>query len=388
MKFLHLADLHVGKVVNGFAMLDEQRYIFSQIVECVRVEKPDAVLIAGDVYDRPVPGADAVVLFDEFLTDLAETGVTVMLVSGNHDSPERLSFASRLLRDRRLYLCGTRSGAPLCVPLDDEYGDVCFWLMPFIKPAFLRSDADADHLHDHIHIESYFDAFDAVLSRADIDYSRRNVLVSHQFFISAGIDPLRSDSEMNPVGGLDAIDASLISGFDYAALGHLHMAQKVGKDSVRYAGSPLKYSFSEWRREKTMTMVEIRQKGDVTITALPLKPRHDMRVIKGRISDLLDESVVSQGDRYDYIHVILTDDSEIIDPMDKIRAAYPHVMSMESDNARSQAMFAAAMPEGGALAASSPYDLFSEFFLQFSGRAMSDTQSRIVRELLEAGEVQ
>ncbi|MDR1262093.1 MAG: exonuclease SbcCD subunit D [Oscillospiraceae bacterium] len=384
MKFLHLADLHVGKVVNGFAMLDEQKYIFSQIVECIRAEKPDAVLIAGDVYDRPVPGADAVVLFDEFLTDLAETGVTVMLVSGNHDSPERLSFASRLLRDRRLYLCGTRSDAPLRVPLEDEYGDVCFWLMPFIKPAFLRSDVGADH----IHIESYSDAFDAVLSRGDIDYSRRNVLVSHQFFMSVGIEPLRADSEMNPVGGLDAIDASLISGFDYAALGHLHMAQNVGKDSIRYAGSPLKYSFSEWRREKTITIVEIRQKGDVAISVLPLKPRHDMRVIKGRISDLLDESVVSQGDKYDYIHVILTDDGEIIDPMDKIRAAYPNVMSMESDNARARAMFAAATPEGDALAASSPYDLFSEFFLQFSGRAMSDTQSRIVRELLEAGEVQ
>ena len=313
------------------------------------------------MYDRAIPGVEAVRLFDDFLTELAGEDVTVLLISGNHDSPERLSYASRLLAEKRLHLCGAYDGAPQKVTICDEYGEVNFWLLPFMKP------------HD----------VPAALEAADIDYGSRNVLVSHQFYTKAGVAPIRSESELDPVGGLDAVTAELIEGFDYAALGHLHGSQDVGAERIRYCGSPVKYSFSEWRQKKSMTIVDIKEKGDLVITAFPLTPIHDMREIKGELEKLTSDEIAGLADREDYLRVILTDEDEIIDPMGKLRSVYPNVMSLGFENMRTSIDMGRVTSDSDAVESLSPYELFGEFFLEMQGSVMSGEQAEIVRMLLE-----
>jgi exonuclease SbcD len=377
MKFFHLSDLHLGKTVNGFSMLEEQRHVFGQIIGYINTEKPDAVLIAGDIYDRAVPNVEAVRLFDDLLTDLAAKEVTVILISGNHDSPDRLNYASRLLSERNLHLCGVFDGTLRSVTLSDEYGNLKFWLLPFIKPSGVRD------MFAGKEIESYTDAINAVLESADIDHSERNILLSHQFYTSVGVTPIRSESEINPVGSLDAVDSGLLSKFDYVALGHLHGSQGVG-ENVRYAGSPIKYSFSEWKQKKSVTLVEIKEKGDIALTALPLLPLRDMREIKGSLEQLLGDEVPSQGNKEDYLRVILTNEEEIIDPMSKIRSIYPNVMALDFENSHASIDVSGTLLGTNQLERLSPYDLFSEFFLEMSGAVLSEEQVKIVHELLEA----
>ena len=389
MRFLHLSDLHIGKTVNGFSMLEEQRNVFEQLIGYVKNEKPDAVLIAGDVYDRAVPSVEAVRLFDDFLTGLAAEEVVVMLISGNHDSPERLNYASRLLSDKKLHLFGMFDGKPRQVVMRDGFGEVFFWLLPFIKPAGIRG------LFGEQEIDSYEAAVSQALAAADIDFSQRNVLLSHQYYTAAGVTAIRSESELSPVGGLDAIDAGLLSRFDYVALGHLHGAQNVG-ESIRYAGSPLKYSFSECRQKKSAALIDLHQKGSgFDYTLLPLTPLKDMREIKGPLEQLLNDEVSSQGNREDYLRVTLTDEDEIIDPMGKLRSVYPNVMALAFDNARTRAatdLFSmdgdVAGDTGNAgrlekIETLSPFELFSEFFLEVRGAVMSTDQQRFVREFLD-----
>jgi len=397
MKFIHISDLHIGKTVNGFSMLEEQRHIFGQINGYIATERAEAVVIAGDVYDRPMPGADAVRLFDDFLTDLAGAGVAVILVSGNHDSPERISYASRLLADKNIYFYGAYDGAARQVVLYDGYGAVNFWLLPFIKPAYARGTDEDGTPGD------YSGAVSAALETAGIDYGSRNVLVSHQFYTRAGLDLTRSESELSPVGGLDAVDAAIIGRFDYAALGHLHGGQSVGAGHIRYCGSPLKYSFSEWRQEKSATLVDMGAKHDLEITALPLAPLRDMRETRGTLAGLIDAgsggarggaaSTPSIADAAlaarggagngDYLRVVLTDEEEIADPMNKLRSVYPNIMSLDFDNSRTRidASAVAAAPED--IGRLSLYELFGEFFLDTQGSVMSAEQAEVVRVLLE-----
>ncbi|MCL2099834.1 MAG: exonuclease SbcCD subunit D [Oscillospiraceae bacterium] len=377
MKFLHLSDLHIGKSVNGFSMITEQKHAFGQITEYIKTERPDAVIIAGDVYDRAVPGVEAVRVFDDFLTELAGSEVAVLLISGNHDSPERLGYASRLLMDKRIYFYGAFDGSIHKVTLPDEYGEVNFWLMPFIKPAMVRG------MFEDKDTESYDELIMAALNSAEIDYTARNVLISHQFYTKAGITPMRSESELNPVGGLDAVDAELISKFDYAALGHLHGGQSAGSKHIRYCGSPVKYSFSEWRQEKSVTLVELRKKGDLSVKAFPLTPIYDMREIKGDIDTLTSIEISSLANKEDYLRVILTNEEEIIDPLGKLRSVYPNIMSLDFENTRTSIDITAVAAGAEAIEKLSPYELFSEFFLEMQGAAMSDEQAEIVRSLLE-----
>jgi exonuclease SbcD len=378
MKFLHLSDLHIGKTVNSFSMIEEQKHVFEQLIGYIKTERPAAVLIAGDVYDRANPGVEAVRVFDDFLTALAKEDVAVMIISGNHDSPERLSYASRLLSDQRLFFCGVFDGGMQKVILTDEYGKVCFWLLPFIKPSALRG------MFGEKEIESYDQAIAAALEAAEVDYSARNVLISHQFYTKAGITPLRSESELNPVGGLDAVDAGLIEGFDYAALGHLHGRQSVGLQHIRYCGSPVKYSYSEWRQEKSATIVELAEKGDLMIKSLPLMPIHDMREIKGELDRLMSDDVSSLGDKEDYLRVILTDEEEIIDPVGKLRSVYPNIMGLSFENSRTSIDIDAISTDSAKIEQLSPLALFGEFFLEVQGAVMSGEQAKIVRELLES----
>ncbi|MDR2480598.1 MAG: exonuclease SbcCD subunit D [Treponema sp.] len=379
MKLLHLSDLHTGKSVNGFSMLEEQKRVFNQIAGFIQTERPNAVIIAGDVYDRAVPGVEAVRMFDDFLTDLAGQDVTVMIIAGNHDSPERLSYASRLLRERRLHIYGAFDGTLRRVTLNDEYGEIHFWLLPFIRPAAAR-----DFFPDR-EIDTCAQAVAAVIDSAEIDWDVRNVLVSHQFYTMRGVTPQRSESEIDPVGGLDAVDASVISRFDYAALGHLHGAQQAGGTHIRYAGSPLKYSFSECRHKKSAALVELREKGSLTVSALPFIPVHDMREIKGSLDTLLGDEFISRGNCGDYLKVILTDEEEIIDPMGKIRSVYPNVMVLSFENSRASLELSANDSGSGTGEGLSPYDLFSNFFLERTGMVMNSGQEKIVRELLETG---
>jgi len=382
MRFFHLSDLHIGKVVNRYSMLDEQRHVFGQIIDYIKAERPSAVIIAGDVYDRAIPSVEAVRLFDDFLTELAYKDIAIMLISGNHDSPERMSYASRLLSDKKLFLCGTFSGKLHKLVLTDEYGEANFWLLPFIKPLSVRG------FFDQCEFESYSDALATILETANIDYTSRNVLVSHQYYTKAGLTLQRSESELNPVGGLDAIDSGLIERFDYVALGHLHGAQSVGASHIRYAGSPLKYSFSEWRHEKSVSLVELNEKGNLGITPLPLTPIRNMREIKGKIDKLMSSEISSLADKEDYLRVILTDEEEIIDPMGKLRSVYPNVMSLDFENSRTgidiYAIAGANIATAEKIESLSPYDLFNDFFLETQGSTMNAEQVEIVRELLES----
>jgi exonuclease SbcD len=377
MKFLHLADLHIGKTVNGFSMLEEQKHVLEQVIGYIQTERPEAILIAGDVYDRSVPGVEAVTLLDDFLTAVAAEAVPVILISGNHDSAERLNFASRLLTDRRLYLRGVFDGRLEPVVLRDEYGPVNFWPLPFIKPSAVRA------FFPDKAIDSYSEAIAAVLEAAQIDYTARNVLISHQFYTAAGVAPVRSDSEIDPVGGLDAADAGLLSGFDYVALGHLHGAQRVGSEAIRYAGSPLKYSFSECRQHKACCLVELGEKGSLAVAQLPFSPIHDMRQIKGPLDSLLSLEILAQGDPDDYMSVTLTDETEVVDAMGKIRTAYPNVMALDFENTRSAVNIAEVSAEAEVVGSLSPFELFGRFFEQANASAMSEAQAVIVRELLE-----
>jgi exonuclease SbcD len=298
----------------------------------------------------------------------------VLLISGNHDSPERLNYASRLLSEKHIHLCGVFDGKLRSVTLTDEYGAVNFWLLPFIKPASGQ--------------ENYDDALTAALASAAIDYTGRNVLVAHQFFTKPGVTSVRSESELSPVGGLDAINIEAIRRFDYAALGHLHGAQTVGYEHISYAGSPVKYSFSEWRQEKSVSLVELREKGGITVTKLPISSIHDMREIKGKLAVLTSAEIASQADKEDYLRVVLTDEEEIIDPMGKLRSVYPNVMSLDFENSRTSIDLLKVSARSEKVESLSPYDLFSEFFLETSGAVMSEEQAAIVRELLETTEME
>ena len=377
MKFFHLSDLHIGKTVNRFSMLEEQENVFDQIIAYIRKEKPDAVIIAGDVYDRAIPGVEAVRIFDDFLTNLAREDIAVMLIAGNHDSPERMDYASRLLSEKKLFLCGSFNGKIQKHMLADKYGEVNFWLLPFIKPIAVRN-----YFAD-LSIESYDDAVRVILSEANIDYSQRNILVSHQFYTKSGITALRSDSEMDMVGGMDAVDAGLIENFDYAALGHLHGKQPVGAKHIQYAGSPVKYSLSEWRHEKSINSVILNEKGDLNIESLSLKPIHDMREIKGNMEALLSDEVASLRDKNDYLKVILTDEEEIIDPMGKLRSVYPNIMHLDLEKPRKNNSSAEINHDLEAARELSPLELFDNFFNMQLNKQLSAEQKKIAREILE-----
>jgi exonuclease SbcD len=360
-------------------MLEEQRNAFRQILEYIDTEQPQAVCIAGDVYDNTFPSVDAVRLFDNFLTDLAEKGVAVLLISGNHDASWRLNYAARLLSQRRLHICGVFDGALQSVTLADSYGEVTFWLLPYVKPSVVRC------MFPGKEIDTYTQAVRTVLEAAQIDYTQRNVLLSHQFYTAVGVDVQRCESEISPIGGLDAVDAGILAGFDYVALGHLHGAQKAG-DSIRYAGSPVKYSLSEMHHKKSVTLAELKEKGNLSLKVLPLTPLHRMREIKGTLAEVITDTFAAQDDREDYLRVILTDEEEGIDAMGKVRGVYPNVMHLEYENTRSRFVYDGGAPEAELLERMDPFALFSTFFLQTSGGAMTEEQALIVRELLEEGE--
>ncbi len=372
MKFLHLADLHLGKRVNGFSMLEDQAHILRQILAILDDEQPDGVLIAGDVYDKSVPSVEAVELLDGFLTELRTRGVPVLLISGNHDSPERLAFGGRVMDSCGIHISPVYDGALAPVTLHDEFGPVHVWLLPFVKPAHMRRwFPDAD-------IESYTDAVAEAVAHMDIDTAARNVLVTHQF-VTGGA---RSGSEELSVGGTDNVDSGVFAPFDYVALGHLHGAQHIGRETIRYAGSPLKYSFSEARQHKSVTVVTLGEKGDVQVRTVALTPLRELREIRGSYDELTARSFYEHTTyRSNYLHLILTDEQDVFDAMSRLRTIYPYLMTLDYDNARTRAAGGMSVP--AETERRTPLELFEALYQRQNHRPMSEVQRAYIAQLME-----
>lgn len=372
MKFLHLADLHLGKRVNGFSMLEDQAHILRQILAILDDEQPDGVLIAGDVYDKSVPSVEAVELLDDFLTELRARGVPVLLISGNHDSPERLAFGGRVMDSCGIHISPVYDGALAPVTLQDAFGPVHVWLLPFVKPAHVRRwFPDAD-------IESYTDAMAEAIAHMDIDTAARNVLVTHQF-VTGGA---RSGSEELSVGGTDNVDSGVFAPFDYVALGHLHGAQHIGRETIRYAGSPLKYSFSEARQHKSVTVVTLGEKGDVQVRTVALTPLRELREIRGSYDELTARSFYEHTTyRSDYLHLILTDEQDVFDAMSRLRTIYPYLMTLDYDNARTRAAGGMSVP--AETERRTPLELFEALYKRQNHQPMSEVQREYIAQLME-----
>lgn len=378
MRFFHLADLHIGKTVNGFSMLEDQRHILGQVLALAQEHRPDALVLAGDIYDRVSPGAYAVRLYDAFLTDAARQGLPVLVVAGNHDSADRLGFAGRILQESRVYSFGPCTGSGTTVTLGAGDAETDFTLLPFVRPGMVRRFFPEERLDTH------HDAVRLVLENTPLRPGVKNVLVAHQFVVAGGERPATSDSEVVSVGGTEEVDAALFDAFDYVALGHLHGPQRVGREAVRYAGSPLKYSFSERHHQKGVTLVELGE--EVTTRLLPLAPLRDMRQVEGTLDELLQPLVVAAGDPEDYLKVVLRDEEEVPDAIGKLRRAYPNVMELRYHNRRSEALGAG--PAGPGIEQKSPLELFVEFYTQQNGAPPSGVQRDILAETALLSEVE
>lgn len=372
MKLIHLSDIHLGKRVNEFSMLEDQAHILKKILAVVDEEKPDGVLIAGDVYDKSVPSTEAVQLFDDFLVWLAKRKLPVFIISGNHDSPERLSFANRLIDAVGIHLAPVYNGVVEPITLSDEYGPVNVYMLPFIKPAHVRG------FFPDTEITGYSDAVAAAIGRMNIDKTQRNVLITHQFVTGAQ----RSDSEELSVGGTDNIGAEVFCDFDYVALGHIHGPQNMDSGRIRYCGSPLKYSFSEAAQQKSVTVAELKEKGALEIHTVPLIPRRDMVELKGSYQQLtLREFYENTTYQEDYTHITLTDEEDIPEAVAKLRAVYHNLMKLDYDNTRTR--HSAAISGAENVETRSPIDLFAEFYELQNGLPMSAEQTELVASLIE-----
>ena len=320
MRILHTADLHIGKTVNEFSMLEEQRNILNQIVEIAIEKKTDVVIMAGDIYDRAIPSVEAVELLDEFYTQLLQEKIKVMVISGNHDSPERVSFASEILNKQGLFICGDYQGELNKVVLEDEYGEVVFHFFPFLKTAtaslyFDKKFSNVQQMAEEI----------IKREKETVNFEKRNVMISH-YFVLHGNEKAEEAEEM--VGGIDGMEWGLFDGYDYVALGHIHGDSHMGRETVAYSGSPLKYSFSEVNQEKSVRIINLGEKGKVEIERCFLKPIHDMRVIRGELKELMKPEVVLAEDSLDYICAVLTDKDDLLNPMETLRSVYPNIMQV------------------------------------------------------------
>lgn len=373
MKLIHLSDLHLGKRVNAFSMLEDQAYILREIRDIIAGEQPDGVIIAGDVYDKPVPPAEAVQLFDEFLCDLAASGVHAFVISGNHDSPERIAFGSRLMTPSGMHLSPVYDGTVAPVTLADAYGEVNIYLLPFLKPALVR------HCYPEEDVASYTDALRTAIAHMDIDPRQRNLLVAHQFVTGAS----RSESEEISVGGTDNVEVEVFAPFDYVALGHLHNPQNLDGGRVRYCGTPLAYAFSEAKHEKSVTVVELGEKGDRTVRTIALRPLRALRALRGTYAALTRKSFYDQTTYpEEYLHITLTDEEDVPEAMAKLRVLYPFLMKLEYDNRRTRAGTCIL----GAQDADrrSPLELFAEFYEKQNNAPLSTEQHACVSALIES----
>ena len=372
MKLIHLSDLHLGKRVNEFSMMEDQEFILTRIINIIDEQKPEGVIIAGDVYDKSVPSAEAVELFDDFLVRLSKRDLKVFVISGNHDSAERIAFGGRLMDKSGIYMSPVYSAEIKPLTFSDEQGEINFYMLPFVKPSGVR------RFHPETEITSYTDAVKVVIESMQIDKSARNVLITHQFVTGA----LRSESEDISVGGTDNVDASVFADFDYVALGHIHRGQKCGSEFIRYSGTPLKYSFSEADDKKTITVVDIKAKGDVSLDFIPLIPKRDMVEIRGTYQEITLKSFWENTSyNEDYMHITLTDEEDIPDVLTKLRVIYKNIMKLDYDNKRTRAMNEINGAEN--VEEKTPFQHFSEFYELQNGQPLSEEQVAFVTNIIE-----
>lgn len=372
MKFIHLSDLHIGKRVNEYSMLEDQEYILNQIINIIDEQNPDGVIIAGDIYDKSVPSAEAVALFDEFLVELSKRNLNVFVISGNHDSPERIAFGGRLMEASRIYMSPVYDGKVKPVILEDKYGKINIWMLPFVKPVHVRK------FNEDVEISSYTDAMRIAVGNLNIDSSERNIMITHQFVTGAE----RTESEEISVGGTDNVDVSVFEAFDYTALGHIHRPQNCKSEKVRYSGTPLKYSFSETKDNKSVTVLELREKGSLSVDTVPLKPMRDMVEIKGKYDEImLRDFYKDTSYQEDYVHITLTDEDDIPDAIGKLRTVYHNLMKLDYDNLRTRNMNTIDGAEN--VEKKSPYEHFSEFYEKQNNQPMNDNQSDFMKKLIE-----
>ena len=372
MKFIHLSDLHIGKRVNEFSMLEDQEYILAKILQVIDEEAPNGVIIAGDVYDKSVPSAEAVRLFDDFLYRLAKRKMPTFIISGNHDSPERIAFGSRIMGVSGIHLSPVYNGEVEPILLQDEYGDVCVYMLPFIKPAHVR------RFYENEEFNSYTGAMSVAIKHMNVDETKRNILITHQFVTGAS----RTESEEVSVGGSDNVDASVFAPFDYVALGHIHRPQNCGDKRIRYCGTPLKYSFSEVKDKKSVTVVKLGKKGELSVREIPLVPRRELREIKGKYAELTLKSYY-ENTTYteDYMHVTLTDEEDVPDAIGKLRAVYKNLMKLDYDNTRTRTQ--SQITGAQDVETKSPIELFGEFYETQNGQEMTKEQHSFVCDLIE-----
>lgn len=372
MKFIHLSDLHIGKRVNEFSMLEDQRYILNEILKITDDEKPDGVLIAGDIYDKSVPPGEAVQIFDEFLVNLAKREIEVFAVSGNHDSPERLAFGSRLMHGSGIHMSPVYNGEINPEVFTDEHGVVNIYMLPFIKPAHVRRFFPDEKT------ESYTDALKIAVDSMKVNREERNIIISHQFVTGAE----RSESEEISVGGTDNVDGAVFECFDYVALGHIHRPQNMAGQKIRYCGTPLKYSFSEAGHRKSVTVVELGEKGSLQVREVPLIPLRDMKEIRGKYDEIaLKDFYEGTTLRDDYLHITLTDEDDVPDAVGKLRMIYKNLMKLDYDNSRTRS---SGFIEEVNIEAKSPIEIFEDLYEAQNGESMSKMQYKYMNELIES----
>ena len=371
MKFIHLSDLHIGKRVNEFSMIEDQIFILNQILDIIDRVKPDAVIIAGDIYDKTMPSEEAVHLLNDFICSLADRNLRTYIISGNHDSAERLSFGSKLMNRSGIFICPAYSGNVVKHVHEDEYGQVNIYMLPFIKPAHVRS------FFFVAEITNYTDAVKTAIDSMEIDIKNRNILITHQFVTGAK----RSESEEISVGGSDNVDSSVLSDFDYVALGHIHGPQQIERKTIRYCGTPLKYSFSEVSHVKSVTIVTLNEKGNVTIETEPLVPMRDMRIIRGTYNEITHRANYENTNTEDYIQIVLTDEEDVPDAIGRLRVIYPNIMQLKYDNKRTKTNQHLGPVEN--IEERKPIELFAEFYEKQNNQAMTEEQTRFVSSLIE-----
>ena len=372
MKFIHISDLHIGKRVNEYSMLEDQEYILTKIINITDEQKADCVIIAGDVYDKSVPSAEAVELFDNFLVRLSKRNLKVFVISGNHDSPERIAFGGRLMTESGIYMSPVYDGNISPVVLEDEFGKINIWMLPFVKPSHVR------RYNEEAQITSYTDAMAVAIDNLEINTDERNIMITHQFVTGA----TRTESEEISVGGTDNVDVSVFDSFDYTALGHIHRPQNCKSEKVRYCGTPLKYSFSEAGDEKSVTVAELKAKGTLEIKTVPLVPMRDMVEIKGKYDEIMLRDFYKDTTyQEDYVHITLTDEEDIPDAVGKLRTVYHNLMKLDYDNTRTGTVNI--IDGAGDVEKKSPFEHFAEFYEMQNNQSMSDEQSSFIKILVE-----
>lgn len=371
MRFAHISDLHLGKRLNRFSLIEDQQYILDEIIKTAEENGCGAMLIAGDIYDKSMPSAEAVKLFDDFITKLSKTDMKTFIISGNHDSTERVAYASSIMEASNIFIAPQYEGELKKVKVDDEYGEVNVFMLPFVKPPHVRT------CYPEAEINDYTDMMRTVLENSELDTSQRNVLMCHQFITGAKT----CDSEYVTVGTLDNINASVFEGIDYVALGHIHGAQDIAQN-VRYCGTPLKYSISESGHKKSVTIVDIKQKGEVTVTQAPLTALRDLRELKGTYAQLMERSSYEGTNTQDFIHITLTDNEDIPEVVYKLRTVYPNLIQLDYDNLRTRKL-----SQVNAIThtdTKTPIELFGTLFEEQNGEPLSQEQTEYLNAIIES----